>query len=70
MPVSDRRSGETEPGENQPMVFEHVTAAQRVVFGSGKAIALTTGLPLIAAPTTCAGSGVDPAIVSTAVRQG
>ncbi len=35
--VSDQRSGDTKPGDNQPMVFEHVTAAQRVVFGSDKA---------------------------------
>ncbi|MDO5368145.1 MAG: hypothetical protein Q4E95_10940, partial [Kocuria sp.] len=35
--MSDQRSGDTKPGDNQPMVFEHVTAAQRVVFGSDKA---------------------------------
>lgn len=35
--VSDQRSGDTKPGDNQPMVFEHLTAAQRVVFGSDKA---------------------------------
>src|SRR5699024_9241950 len=35
--VSDQRSGDTKPGENQPMVFEHSTAAQRVMFGSDKA---------------------------------
>lgn len=35
--VSDQRSGATQPGDNQPMVFEHSTAAQRVLFGSDKA---------------------------------
>lgn len=35
--VSDQQSGDTKPGENQPMVFEHGTAAQRVMFGSDKA---------------------------------
>lgn len=35
--MSDQRSGETNPGDGQPMVFEHSTAAQRVLFGSDKA---------------------------------
>ena len=35
--VSDQRSNQTKPGDNQPMVFEHSTAAQRVLFGSDKA---------------------------------
>ena len=35
--MSDQRSGDTKPGDNRPMVFEHYTAAQRVLFGSDKA---------------------------------